>query len=174
MNWNENKSSLSTVATFYIKNRLIDVVRGDQYRINYFSSMSKKNISCIKKIQAVENFQYKSIDELSEITGIKKFKIKSILKHCLSERKDIDSIHSYTEYSKPENFPYCIQDLYEMAEIVLDYKELEIFKFWVSNLKNPQKNTLISQEFGIDKSEVRDIIGAAKKKIKAHFKTTRD
>jgi RNA polymerase sigma factor (sigma-70 family) len=174
MNWNENKSSLSTVATFYIKNRLIDVVRGDQYRINYFSSMSKKNISCIKKIQAVENFQYKSIDELSEITGIKKFKIKSVLNHCFSERRDIDGIHSFTSYSKPDSFPYCLEDLYEVAEKALDHKELEIFKFWVSHLKNPQKNSLVAQEFGIDKSEVRDIIGGAKKKIRAHVKTTRD
>jgi RNA polymerase sigma factor (sigma-70 family) len=171
MNWDEGKSSLSTVATYYMRNRLIDVINNSSYKIKFFSNMSKRNASYIKKIQSVENFTHKSIEELSRITGIKKVKIKNILHFCSSQRQDINNIHNYTEYSKSDNFPYCLQDLHEISRECLNKNELSVFQSWLNHIGSPQKNKLVSLDLGLDKGEVRDTIQRCKRKLKSYVRS---
>ena len=134
-NWDINKGSITTVATWCIRNRLIDMINDSRYTIKYPYSLSRRAAEELRKIN---NINSNDVDYISKETGLAKKRIKKLL--CLSSRNikrvgltSKDSIKKAmnitTEESNITTKP-CLGDLIDLINNNLSGDKKTIFCLW--------------------------------------------
>tara|TARA_R100000664_G_C2728445_1_gene119687 strand:- start:15 stop:797 length:783 start_codon:yes stop_codon:yes gene_type:complete len=178
-NWNIDKGSITTVATWYIKNRFIDLISDANYTVQYPYSLPRR---ASRELRKVKNCRSHNIEYVSEKTGLSKNRVQKLLSisppgskrvslHC----RDAGRIHSNEQEQEEATKKPCIGDLIELINNNLSGDQKTIFCMWSGIFKKKIGPKQIAKSLGKSEQYVYDNIYGAKrilsriaKKAKAH------
>ena len=163
-NWEINKGSITTVATWYIKNRFIDLINDAKYNVRYPYSLSRRAAEELRKIKSVDS---NNIDFIAEKTGLSKKRVKKLLHisprgsrrvslHCR------DITHIYEDIEEQHKKP-CIGDLIDLINNNLTGDQKTIFSMWSGIFKKKIGPKQIAESLGKSEQYVYDNIYSAKR-----------
>ena len=160
-NWDINKSSITTVATWYVRNALIDMITDARYNIKYPYDMSRRASEQLRKIK---NLDSNNIDYIAQETGLSKKRVKKLLSvsprgssRLSIEEKAIQKRTNYEgEYAKP-----CMGDLIELINNNLNGEQKNIFCQWAGINRKKIGKKQIAESLGKTEQYVYDNIKSA-------------
>ncbi|HAT64549.1 MAG TPA: hypothetical protein DCS66_08090 [Flavobacteriaceae bacterium] len=165
-NWDVQKGSITTVATWYIRNRLVDVINDAKYNIQYPYSLSRR---AAEELRKVKNINSTDIEHISNETGLSPKRVKKLLSitprgtkrvslSCEDVKKSTDHTDELETPTKP-----CVGDLIDLINNNLDGDQKTIFCLWAGIYKKKIGPKEIAKS--IDKTEkyVYDNIYSAKR-----------
>ena len=177
-NWDVQKGSITTVATWYIRNRLVDVINDAKYNIQYPYSLSRR---AAEELRKVKNINSTDIEHISKETGLRPKRVKKLLsltprgtKRVSLSCEDVKKSTDYTDELETPTKP-CVGDLIDLINNNLEGDQKTIFCLWAGIYKKKIGPKEIAKS--IDKTEkyVYDNIYSAKrllsriaKKAKSH------
>lgn len=150
-NWNFDKSCITTVATHYIKNSLIDMISDSKYNIKFPYSMSR---SAAQDLRRLDN---------NSTIKIKEKRIQKLMS-CKAQRVPIEFAEFITNNEQIENNK-CIVDLYEFSREHLDDVEYMIFSRFIGVNGKRHKINDICKELNMTQQDVTCIIKHCKRKL---------
>ena len=169
-NWDIHKGVISTVATWYIKNALINMVTDADYNIKYAYTMSRRAAEQLRKIK---NLDSHDIEYIANETGFSEKRVHQLLSIAPKgsfrlniQEKTIENLENNEEIeSKP-----CIGDLIDLVNNNLSEEEKTIFCLWagIDRKKIGKKQIAKSLDktekyvYDIIKSSIRILSRAAK------------
>ena len=132
-NWDVQKGSITTVATWYIRNRLVDVINDAKYNIQYPYSLSRR---ASEELRKVKNINSTDIGYVSSETGLSKKRVKKLLSiiprgtkrvslSCEDVKKSTDHTDELETPTKP-----CVGDLIDLIDSNLKGDQKTIFCLW--------------------------------------------
>ena len=83
-NWDASKGHITTVATYYIQNTLINMIHDAQYRIKTSYSLTR---GAAKQVAQIKSVNSTDIKEISEQTGIPEMTVKKLHSFTSGRRK---------------------------------------------------------------------------------------
>ena len=158
-NWDINKGSITTVATWYIRNTLIDMITDAKYSIRYPYDMSRRAGEQLRKIKNVHS---NNIDCISKETGLSKKRIKKLLsvsprgtsRLSLEQRAVQESTNNQEEnITKP-----CVGDLLDLINNNLNTEQRLIFCQWAGVNRKKIGKKQIAESLGKTEQYVYDNI----------------
>jgi RNA polymerase sigma factor (sigma-70 family) len=163
-NWDINKGSITTVATWYIKNRFIDLINDAKYNIRYPFSLSRR---AAEELRKVKSFDSNDVEYISKMTGLSKKRVKKLLHispkgsrrvslHCRDITKTYDNKEE--KYQKP-----CVGDLIDLINNNLMGEQKTIFCMWSGVFKKKIGPKKIAKSLGKSEQYVYDNIYSAKR-----------
>lgn len=175
--WDIEKSNITTLATYCVRNALIDMIKDGKYGIVNRFDITRHAAKDIIKIKATKS---NDIDEIRKETGLKEQRIKSLLNLMKSKRvyTTDENFRSIENSCKPYNETFigddedakynkCIVGLVEMVEENIDNKkDKEIFLCWIKNVNKNNKTRIVA---GLTNSTVEEV-SASVKSCKAKLK----
>lgn len=167
-NWDISKGTITTVATYYIRNALVDTIKSSQYNIKYKYSITKQAAKDIIKIKRCSG---NTIEEISKQSGLNKNRVKTLLSLIQSKRKtyskSTDVVENPSKNQSETNINGCLADLISIIEDKIDSKkDKEIFLAWVKNLNKLNRTRLVASQFNIPIEEVQSSIKNTKDIVK--------
>jgi len=171
-NWDAERASVTTVATWYIKNTLIDMIHDSKYKIKNPLSLSRRAAEELSKIKRQDT---KDIDEISSRTKITTKRIHKLLSVDSKQRfspTDIDSVLEAQE--EPTVHKPCVADLEILVANVLTGPAKDIFVRWSGMLGKKQGVTKISEDLNLTIRETMSYLSSAKRQLKAQAKQDRE
>lgn len=165
--WYVERSSITTVATWYVRNALIDMIHDGKYLLKNPLSLSRRAAEEITKINRVRtDSQTDNIKEISEKTNFTEKRIKKLLSVSHNKRFSPQDVVIELEEEEEEEKKPCIADLIGLAEESLDSLERKIFFKW-SGLKTKKIGVKkISEQMNFTIKETMSILSKAKRKLK--------
>ena len=168
-NWDIEKASITTVATWYIRNALIDMITDARYSIKYPYDMSRRAGEQLRKIK---NLESNDIDFINEKTGLSKKRIKKLLsispkgaarysigpKYINGNEKTCIDSHSSTEQ---KSYNPCLGDLIALVNNNLNGEQKNIFCQWAGINRKKVGKKQIAQSLGKTEKYVYDNIKSA-------------
>ena len=156
--WDAYQSAISTVATRYIYNALINMITDVKYNIKYPYSMSRRAMQQLKKIQ---NLNSSDISHMAQETGFSEKRINQLLsilpKGSLRlniQEKVVQNIENNEEIkARP-----CIGDLINLVNNNLNGEEKAIFCQWAGINRKKIGKKQIAESLGKTEQYVYDII----------------
>jgi len=166
-NWQIEKGSITTVATWYIRNSFIDMINDAKYSIKTPYSMSRRAAEELRKINAVGS---SDIKEISEKTKLKEKKIKKLLSIAPRHQSrmnpaTVDTSEFWCEDNEEEQKP-CLADLLDLIEENLTGDTKTIFSAWAGIKCKKMGIKNISESFGLSPQYVYDKIKSAQRILK--------
>jgi RNA polymerase sigma factor (sigma-70 family) len=165
-NWDVNRAAITTVATWYIKNSLIDMIHDAKYKIKNPLSMSRRASEELSKIKRCDT---NNLNEIAKRTNLGKRRIEKLLsvdvKHRYSHG-DIDIASPCEEdYKKP-----CLADLIILANDNLKDIEKDIFLRWSGLAGKKEGVKKISEELNLTRKETMSYLSSAKRTLRKKAK----
>lgn len=169
-NWDISKAKITTVATWYVTNAIIDMIQNGNYGIKHTYSLTKQASRDIAKIRKCESNE---IDTIAKETGLTKKRVKRLLPFAKEKRVDFSMLNfkigeeERRDELKENNTAGCLADLIENVELnIKNEVDKKVFLCWIKNIKSNNKTRLVAKETGIPYNEVYDIVKRVKKEIK--------
>lgn len=169
-NWNPEKSSITTVATYYIRNSLIDMIKDSRYSIKSKYDMTRQAAEDISKIKSVES---NDVDEISNQTGLTHKRIRLLKSILNGKRIDLKmiNIRLHSEDSREnrveKSVKGCVADLVSMVEEhIEDKRERDIFLSWISYINQNNKTKIVASENNCTSKEVSESVKKTKKTLR--------
>ena len=166
-NWDINKGNITTVATWYIKNTLIDMVNDSRYSIKYPYSLSRRAAEELRKVKKVNS---NNIEYVAKETGLSKKRVKTLLsisprgttrvslgKHTVKEALD------NMEEETTANVKPCLGDLIDLINTNLRGDQRTIFCLWAGINRKKIGPKEIANTLGKTEKYVYDNIYSAKR-----------
>jgi len=173
-NWDISKASITTVATYYIRNALIDMIKDNRYNIKSKYDMTRQAAEDINKIKTSGVTEP---EEIKEATGLTDKRIKLLLRIMSGKRVDLSllnpRLHNKDEHetSGDTNIKGCLADLISLLEeCVESEKDRKIFLTWIDFLNRNNKTRLVAQEVSCTLDEVSESIRKTKKTLRRIFR----
>ena len=180
-NWDVQKGSITTVATWYIRNRLVDVINDAKYNIQYPYSLSRRAAEELRKVKNVDSTD---IEYISNKIGLSQKRVKKLLsltprgtKRVSLSCRDVEDVKKSTDYTdeletltKP-----CVGDLIDLINNNLKGDQKTIFCLWAGIHKKKIGPKEIAKS--IDKTEqyvynniysAKRLLSRIAKKAKSH------
>lgn len=171
--WDVERGSITTVATWYVRNALIDMIHDASYTINTSMTLSRRAAEEISKIRRVGS---SNIKEICNKTNLSKKRVKKLL--SLSECKRVNGAKAeewMSELSTSETDELevldidsrrCIADIINLANNNLSKADRKIFYMWsgIGHKKIGAKQ--ISQKLNLTVKETMRIISLSKTTLK--------
>ena len=171
-NWDADRASITTVATWYVKNTLIDMIHDSKYKIKNPLSLSRRAAEELSKIkrQGTNN-----IEEISNNTNITKKRIKKLLSVDPKQRFSPTELKSVLE-AQPEETTHkpCMADLENLVAVVLDDPEKDIFIRWSGMGGKRQGITKISEDLNLTVKETMSHLSLAKRQLRTQAKKEKE
>ena len=166
-NWDINKGGITTVATWYVKNALIDMIHDCKYQIKYPYSLSRRASEDLRKIKKIYS---NNINYIAKQTGLSKKKVKKLLHIC---PHGAHRMHLYSQSNRfleignedeqeVEKKP-CLGDLIELINNNLTGDQKTIFCMWSGVFKKRIGPKQIAKSLGKSEQYVYDNIYGAKR-----------
>lgn len=169
-NWNINKSNITTVATRYVRNAMIDLIKDSKYNIRSKYDMTKQAAEDISKIKSCNSTD---VHEISKMTGLTYKRVKLLLGILNGKRIEYSlmnhRLHSKEnyEYSGDNNIAGCLADVVEMLDQHIESKQdREIFLEWINFLHKNNKTRMVAEKTGVSANEVAESVKRTKNKLK--------
>ena len=167
--WDAERCSITTVATWYIRNRLIDMIHDAKYKIKNPLSLSRRaseelskikrqQTSDIKEISSKTNITEKRINKLLSVEAKQRFspnELRELILDQYTQGIDEDQVH------KP-----CIADLELLVAKTLKQPERDIFLRWSGINGKKEGVTKISQDLKLTIKETMSHLSSAKRSLK--------
>ena len=167
-NWDAERASVTTVATWYIRNALIDMIHDAKYKIKNPLSLSRRAAEELSKIKRQGT---DDIETISNSTNITKKRIKKLLSVDSKQRFSPTELNSIleTEEEQTDHRP-CMADLESLVSNVLDDPAKDIFVRWSGIRGKKQGVTKISKDLNLTIKETMSHLSAAKRQLKTQAK----
>lgn len=169
-NWNINKSNISTVATYFIRNAMIDLIKDSKYNIRSKYDMTKQAAEDISKIKSCDSTD---VDEICKQTGLTHKRVKLLLGILNGKRIEYSLMNTRLhnkdnyEYSGDNNINGCLADVVEMLDEHIDSEQdRKIFLEWINYLHKNNKTRMVADKTGVSVSEVAESVKRTKTKLK--------
>ena len=104
-NWDVNRASITTVATWYIRNSLIDMIHDAKYKIKNPLSMSRRASEELSKIKRCVG---DNVDDIASKTNLGEKRIKKLLTVDPKKRLTPDDVDSLVFYEEEQYKKQCI------------------------------------------------------------------
>lgn len=166
--WDANRAAITTVATWYVRNALIDMIHDGKYKIKNPLSLSRRAAEELCKIKRVENeFNTQDVKQISEKTNMTEKRVAKLLSVAQNKRYSPHEIEVPIDFEEDQapTRP-CMADLISLAEETLDSTEKNVFFMW-SGIKSKKEGVKkISQSMDFTVKETMSILSKAKRKLK--------
>ena len=168
--WDVERSSITTVATWYVRNALIDMIHDGKYLLKNPLSLSRRAAEEISKInRAKSELDTDDVKKISEKTNFTEKRIKKLISVSHNKRYSPQDVVIELEEDEVEKKP-CVADLIGLAEENLSSLERKIFFKW-SGLKTKKIGVKkISEQMDFTIKETMSILSKAKRKLKSAAK----
>ena len=130
--WDITKGSITTVATWYIRNALIDMITDARYNIKHPYSLSRR---AAEELRRIKNVNSTDVEKIAEQTGLTHKRIKKLLKisphgigrvsYSSTQQSDLLIENEEAENKKP-----CMGDLIALINDHLSGDQKKIFCLW--------------------------------------------
>ncbi|RLI44083.1 hypothetical protein DRO61_12570 [Candidatus Bathyarchaeota archaeon] len=169
-NWDINKSNITTVATYYIRNSMIDLIKDSKYNIRSKYDMTKQAAEDISKIKACDSTD---VEEICEKTGLTKKRVRLLLGILNGKRIEYSlmdhRLHNKDNYehSGDNNIGGCLADVIEMLDEHVDSEQdRKIFMEWINFLHKNNKTRMVAEKTGVTVNEVTESVKRTKNLLK--------
>lgn len=150
-NWDINKGNITTVATWCVRNKLIDMINDSRYTIKYPYSLSRRASEELRKIN---NINSNDIDYIATETGLAKQRVKKLLSISsrnirrvgLTSKDSIKKVMNITSEELNVATKPCLGDLIDLINNNLSGDKKTIFCLWsgINTKKIGKKQIAIS------------------------------
>lgn len=166
-NWDVKKGTITTVATWYIKNALIDMVNDSRYTIKYPYSLSRRAAEELRKIKSLNS---NNVEYISQETGLSIKRVKTLLsvspkgtsRVSLAKRSIKEALDNIGEVITTD-FKPCLGDLIELINNNLIGDQRTIFCLWAGINRKKIGPKEIANSLGKTEKYVYDNIYSAKR-----------
>jgi len=167
--WDIAKGRLSTIATRYIYNALVDITKDSKYKINTKYSMPRNAVRDLKKIKEVGSTD---IDVIAQKTGLLKSRVKTLMFCANGGRVNFDNlVFSTTTPHSPASISGqvkgCLADIEKLLQEHVDPYHRNIFLTWVNVIHKNARIPLTAKACGISSKEVSQSIRKTQKILKS-------
>lgn len=171
-NWDAERASITTVATWYIKNSLIDMIHDAKYKIKNPLSLSRRAAEELSKIKRQDT---DNIDEISSKTNMTTKRIKKLLSVDPQQRFSPNELNSVLE-AEEESTTHkpCVADLEHLVSNFLDQPAKDIFVRWSGIRGKKQGVTKISKDLNLTIKETMSYLSSAKRQLRTQAKKERE
>ena len=163
--WDVERASITTVATWYIRNALIDMIHDAKYKIKNPLSMSRRASEELSKIKRCDT---NNVNDILQKTNLKEKRINKLLSVDAKQRfspEDIGELPTCEDYEEETRKP-CLEDLAVLAEATLKSSEKEIFLRW-SGLKGKKQGVKkIGEDLNLTRKEIMCHLSSAKRTLR--------
>jgi len=167
--WDVERASITTVATWYIRNALIDMIHDAKYKIKNPLSMSRRASEELSKIKRCDT---NNVNDILQKTNLKEKRINKLLSVDAKQRfspEDIGELPTCEDYEEETRKP-CLADLAVLAEATLKNSEKEIFLRW-SGLKGKRQGVKkIGEDLNLTRKEIMCHLSSAKRTLRNEAK----
>jgi|TARA_Y100000296_G_C5174458_1_gene259232 RNA polymerase sigma factor (sigma-70 family) len=182
-NWDANRAAITTVATWYVRNSLIDMIHDAKYKIKNPLSMSRRAAEELSKINRCET---NNLNEIAQHTNLGKKRIEKLLSVDVKHRRKLhrddvmdDGLCAIkgqfptalaVESQEEEDQRPCLADLIVLSDANLKGIEKEIFLRW-SGLKGKKQGVKkIGEELNLTRKETMSHLSSAKRTLRKKAK----
>ena len=170
-NLDVNRANITTVATWYIRNALIDMIHDAKYKIKNPLSMSRRASEELSKIKRCET---NNINKIASKTNLGEKRIKKLLSVDVNLRYKPSDVDELLIDEENDNNKPCLADQIILANNNLQDTEKEIFLRW-SGLKGKKQGIKrISEELKLTRKETMSHLSSAKRTLKNRAKVEFD
>lgn len=160
-NWDIGKGNITTVATWYIRNALNDMIHDARYKVISPYTLSRKAAEDLRKVNKIES---NDINEISTLVRMKPKRVARLI-NSKANRVDIDYVKDlYIEDSSTNK--NCIADLYELSENHLSGLDKKVFMLYIGSNGKRMKLVDICKNLNMIEQDVRSIINRCKTKLR--------
>ena len=166
-NWDVAKATITTVATWYIRNALIDMINDARYSIKSAVSFTRRAAEDLRKINRSES---SDISEIAVETKLSEKRVKKLLScsprgQMRISTENINSDDFFSEEDEAEKKP-CIADLVSLVESHLPTNQKTIFSCWAGISKKKMGIKEIANYLSVTPQYVYDNLKAAQRTLK--------
>lgn len=171
-NWDISKGLITTVATHYITNELVDLIKSVKYNIKYKHSITKQAAKDMIKIKRCEST---TLDEISKESGLNKKRVSILLGLMESKRVTYDrsipmSNYDYKKQKYTSNNK-CLADLITVVKNnISNETDKAIFLTWLGYINKQDKVRRVSRDLEISTVEISKSIKKTKQSLKQILK----
>jgi RNA polymerase sigma factor (sigma-70 family) len=165
-NWDINRATITTVATWYIRNALIDMIHDAKYKIKNPLSMSRRASEELSKINRCE------INKIASKTNLGEKRIKTLLRVSATGkiRFNPSEVDEFLMTEEEDSKKPCLADLIILANNNLYDIEKEIFLRW-SGLKGKKQGIKkICEDLELTRKETMSHLSSAKRTLRKKAK----
>ena len=173
-NWDFAKGTITTVATWYIRNAFIDMINDARYTIRTPVTFTRRAAEDLRKINNVNS---SDVSKIAKETKLTEKRIKKLLSVAPRHQSRVS-----TQSIKPDDFSDnedmsdqkpCVADLIELVDTVLEGDQKTIFGRW-AGLKNKKMGVKdIADYLGRTQQYVYDNLKAAQRLLKQSAKESK-
>tara|TARA_R110000824_G_scaffold30879_1_gene101074 strand:+ start:123 stop:920 length:798 start_codon:yes stop_codon:yes gene_type:complete len=165
--WDINKGSITTVATWYIRNSLVDMITDARYNIQHPYTLSRRAAEELRKVKNVDSTD---VEYIAKETGLTKKRVKKLLAvspygmRRLNINEKFNSLPNsfVTSVEEPVKKP-CVGDLISLINTNLTGDQKTIFCLWAGINKKKVGPKEIAISLGKTEKYVYDNIYNAKR-----------
>ena len=172
--WDVNKANITTLATWYVRNTLVDMITDAKYTIKQPYSLSRR---ASEELRRIKNVDSSNIEYISEQTGLTPKRIKKLLSISPRGMKrtkrpsdwkgsvDFSSNSNFPTYTTEDDPPYkpCLADLVNLIDTNLTGDQKNIFCLWAGINSKKIGPKEIARSLGETEKYVYDNIYSAKR-----------
>lgn len=158
--WDAERGRLTTVASNFIKNALIDMINDSRYNVTTPYTMSRSAAEDLRKIKALDT---DDLEEIYKQTQIKPRRAKRLLRNRVS-RVGMEFVDP--EEKQDPVVKSCLADLYELWEKNLEGIDKKVFGLYIGVGGGRKTIRAICRELNMTEQDVRSIIKKSKTKLK--------
>jgi RNA polymerase sigma factor (sigma-70 family) len=166
-----SKASITTVATRYITNSLVDMIKDSRYNIKSKFDLTRQACEDISKIKKTESTDVK---EITKQTGLKPKRINLLLSILSGKRIDYSvmnvKLHKASAEASgdlDETIAGCVADLIQLTnEHISEEKDRTIFLNWITFINKNNKTRMVAEKCKCSSQEVSDSVKTTKRKLR--------
>jgi len=169
--WDINKGNITTIATWYVRNALTDMINDSKYKITSPFSLTTKAAEDLRKVNKIDSTD---INDISSRINMKSKRVMRLI-HTKSNRVTLDKISCSDFISnqyKMENIEEentskkCIVDLYRLSDSHLSGIDKMVFSLYIGRNGKRMRIRDICNKLNMIEQDVRSIINRCKTKLK--------
>jgi RNA polymerase sigma factor (sigma-70 family) len=164
--WDISKASITTVATRYITNSLVDMIKDSRYNIKSKFDLTRQACEDISKIKKTESTDVK---EITKQTGLKPKRINLLLSILSGKRIDysVMNVKLHKSGDLDETIAGCVADLIQLTnEHISEEKDRTIFLNWITFINKNNKTRMVAEKCKCSSQEVSDSVKTTKRKLR--------
>ena len=162
--WDISKGSITTVATWYIKNSLVDMITDARYNIQHPYTLSRR---AAEELRKVKNIDSTNIEHIAEKTGLTQKRVKKLLSVAPRGMRRLNingkSSNFVTILEEESAKKPCVGDLISLINENLAGDQKVIFTLWAGINKKKIGPKEIAISLGKTEKYVYDNIYNAKR-----------
>ena len=172
--WDISKGSITTVATWYVRNALIDMITDARYTIKHPFSLSRR---AAEELRKVKNIDSTNVDFIAQETGLTPKRVKKLLSVSPRGANRVSyapKFHNILEDEEVVEKKPCIGDLIGLINEHLYGDQKEIFCMWAGVESKKVGPKEIASSLGKTEKYVYDNIYSAKRILTRAAKGNQD